>query len=331
MSLEITVRRYERKDEVAWERLVLEESTNGTFLQSRNFLNYHPEGRFHDHSLVFLNGSEPIAVIPAHETIEGGKKVLLSHQGSTFGGLVVGKPFCKITYVEKILETLEAYCREQGFGEIVLKQTGPIFCRENTNLIDYYLFLNGYTDSKEIGYWIDFADYKEDIPENYTYSIRRHYRNAMKHHFSFRELGAKEVGLFYDVLLDNYRKFGRDPVHTLAELQDFKTNRLPEETSFYAVFSEEGEAIAGSMVFRFRKDVFHTQYLAVRQDWRDLFVNDFLYTGLIETARAEGFRALSFGTTTFEGGRVLNRPLAIVKEGFGTQPFLNTTYRRSFV
>ena len=37
-----TVRPYTPADEAEWDRFVMHESGNGTFLQTRNFLNYHP-------------------------------------------------------------------------------------------------------------------------------------------------------------------------------------------------------------------------------------------------------------------------------------------------
>ena len=40
-----TVRPYTPADEAEWDRFVMHESGNGTFLQTRNFLNYHPAGR----------------------------------------------------------------------------------------------------------------------------------------------------------------------------------------------------------------------------------------------------------------------------------------------
>ena len=43
-----TVRPYTPADEAEWDRFVMHESGNGTFLQTRNFLNYHPAGRFTD-------------------------------------------------------------------------------------------------------------------------------------------------------------------------------------------------------------------------------------------------------------------------------------------
>jgi hypothetical protein len=47
-----------------WDRFVNEEAVNGTFLQTRNFLNYHPKGRFIDHSLLLLKDNAIVAVVP---------------------------------------------------------------------------------------------------------------------------------------------------------------------------------------------------------------------------------------------------------------------------
>ena len=61
-----TVRPYTPADEAEWDRFVMHESGNGTFLQTRNFLNYHPAGRFTDASLMVYNEHGGLgAVVPA--------------------------------------------------------------------------------------------------------------------------------------------------------------------------------------------------------------------------------------------------------------------------
>ena len=62
-----TVRPYTPADEAEWDRFVMHESGNGTFLQTRNFLNYHPAGRFTDASLMVYNEHGGLgAVCPRH-------------------------------------------------------------------------------------------------------------------------------------------------------------------------------------------------------------------------------------------------------------------------
>lgn len=182
----------------------------------------------------------------------------------------------------------------------------------------------------EVGFYIDFTEYKKDIISNYSYSRRRHYRYSLKNNFTFKELSSTEsIIQFYKVLVNNYEKFGKTPIHTVEELLDFKNNRLKDETCFYGVFMDD-QMIAGAMIFCFGNSVFHTQYLAVDQTMKSLFVNAYLYTSLIEAARDMGYRYLSFGTSTLEGGQVLNNNLALFKEGFGTKQYNNITYRKTF-
>ena len=324
MSKSLEIVRYSSDYADKWDKFI-GQSINGTFLQSRKFLSYHPKNRFEDNSLMFMTGGNIVAVLPAN-VVRREKKTLVSHQGSTFGGIVTAQQFMRISYMDSIFTELEIYLKDQSFDEIILKVPGRIYQKSDTDLIDYFCFLNGYDVAQEVGYYIQYAKYKDDIVSNFTASRRRDYRYSLKHGFTFRKLDTKrEITEFYNVLCNNYLKFKKNPVHTLNELLDFKYVRLPENTDFYGVFSDN-TLIAGGMIFKFEKQVFHTQYLAVMQDRKDTFANEFLYKSLIEEAKKEGYQYLSFGTSTFDGGKVLNRPLAQYKEGFGTSEYVNRTY-----
>lgn len=48
-----------------WDEFVLNKSVNGTFLQTRKFINYHAEEKFIDSSLVVYKGNDIVAVILA--------------------------------------------------------------------------------------------------------------------------------------------------------------------------------------------------------------------------------------------------------------------------
>ena len=60
---EICLVQYSDEYEERWDRFVLDKSINGTILQTRRFLNYHPADRFDDNSLMFMKGTEIIGVI----------------------------------------------------------------------------------------------------------------------------------------------------------------------------------------------------------------------------------------------------------------------------
>ena len=82
------------------------------------------------------------------------------------------------------------------------------------------------------------------------------------------------------------------------------------------------------MIFVFDKQVFHTQYLAVRQDSTKQFINEYLYTNLIIEAKNESFDNISFGTAVLDYGKIMNHSLAMYKEGYGTNTYINYRYTK---
>lgn len=318
---------YEEKYATAWDEFVLGKSINGNFLQTRNFYNYHPVGRFQDGSLLFLQDNELAAVLPANLVDDG--RVLLAHQGSTFGGLVVGRKFANTIGYNWLFNEMIAYFRKKDYEKVELRMHSRLYSPSDRNneLLDYYFQLNGFSLRCEIGFYIDLINFPENYVNTFGKLKKRKLNKAKKKGLIFRKLHTDmEVKDFYWVLVDNMRKFGTTPVHTEMELLDFKNKRLKDIVSFYGVYHGE-KLIAGSMVFDFcDKKVFHTQYLASRQDSLEYCPNEFLYVGLIEAAKAEGYRYLSYGTASLEHGLVYNESLGRYKEGFNTDTYVNRCY-----
>jgi len=329
----ITVSRYEDKYQNVWDDFVMQWSVNGTFLQTRRFLSYHPAGRFQDHSLLVMKGTNIIAVVPAHEVMDPSKK-FISHAGSTFGGIVLGKSYQKIADLDSIFEQLMAYWKENQFAEIELRQTSGLYCNDSAELVEYYLHFCGFQNTAELGYYIDLRRLPQGqrVEDSFNASRRRGLRKSQGYGMECRELFTdREIKDFYRVLCNNQEKFHRRPVHTLEELLDFKNERLKNETAFYGIFLED-KLIAGGMVFLFGdRQVFHTQYLACDQTQLALYPSERLYYSLIQEAIKRKYRYISFGTATEERGRVLNRGLAQFKEGFGASTYVNRTYKKQFM
>lgn len=327
--LELKIMEYDSRHKEKWDRFVMEKSMNGTFLQTKNFLDYHGE-RFRDASLIIYKGNDTIvAVVPACEMNEQGRKIFHAHCGSTFGGIVIAESFYNIEHMDALMTVLENYLREKKYDEVCIKCTSDIFSKQNSNLLYYFLFQRGYSSYDELSCYVDFAHYNEDIISNFSSSRRRDYKYSLKNDLLYRKIDDKEeIESFYKILCDNLQKFGAKPVHSLDELLDFKEARLKDTVEFYGVFQGE-QMIAGSMVFLFGSQVFHTQYLAADQSCLKLFPMNFLDANLIMTARERGFRYFSFGTSTEEHGKILNKKLAEFKEGFGTQYGINKTFVKS--
>ena len=328
--MELKIKKYENNLKEKWDDFVLNDSINGTFLQSRNFLEYHGN-RFKDTSLIIYKGEGAIvAVVPACSVIEDNKKIFYSHCGSTFGGIIVGKSFNNIKHMDAILDILEEYLESEKYNLAVMKNTTQIFSTGNIELLSYFLIQRGYHSYCELTSYIDFVEYNKDICSNFTKGKRRDYRYSLKQGLEFIRINDdKELEEFYDTLQENLQKHEKKPVHSLEELLEFKNKRLQNIVEFYGVVWE-GKIVAGSMVFNFQDRVFHTQYLASKQQYPHLFLMTFLIANLINEAAKRKFRYFSFGISTEEHGKILNKYLAQFKEEFGAQNGLNVTFIKEY-
>ena len=128
-----------------FDHFVKHESVNGTFLQSRRFLNYHPAGRFNDASFALQKSGIIAVYFPGVKTAQN---EFISHQGSTFGGPVNSKAFYNGSKLRELLEEADQYLSQ--FSKTVLKLTPAIFSKESPDLLEYTLEHLGYSRHTEL-------------------------------------------------------------------------------------------------------------------------------------------------------------------------------------
>lgn len=326
----LNVKRFEENKEALWDKFVLEDSMNGTFLQTRKFINYHTPGKFQDCSLMFYKGESLVAVILACEVEIEGKKVFFSHKGTTFGGIVVSKQIYNSSAIMGMMDVFEEEMHGGEYAACYLKMTPEVFQKSNTDLLDYFFYQKGFLQYSELNFYMPLDPYREDILSCFTSGKRRDYKYSLKHSLEFKELKNKEEILqFYNILLLNLRKFGVGSVHTYEELLQLKFERFKDEIIFYGVYDRD-QLIAGSMIFIFWGEIFHTQYLASNQLYLKYFPMDFLIYHLIDEAVKKGMKKFTFGICTEDQGRKLNAGLARFKEGFGATYTLNKSFEKQY-
>ncbi len=301
-----------------WDDFVMNQSINGTFLHTRRFLDYHPKDRFQDCSLIFYHNDHLAAVCPANLSEKNGKKIFFSHQGSTYGGLVISKRYYKSKYVMAMAAELKEYAKEAGFDEIYLKLTSDILS-ENNALLEFACYYNGFSEYKEINPYIDYDYYKEPVIKNLSQGKRTHVHKCERHDIKVRELESDvEIEKYYEILNENLKKYNLSPVHTLKELLDLRNNRLKEECEFFGAYLQ-GNMVAGGMMFYFKNVmVAHTQYLSARKEYAALSPMTYLYYWIIKMMKEQGYKKLSWGICTEEHGYVLNQGLLDSKEAYGS-------------
>ncbi len=316
-----------------WDAFVMQHAMNGTFLQTRRFLNYHPEGRFTDASLMFYNGQELCAVLPAAAQTVDGKRMLRSHPGSTFGGLIVGPEMLRAPKLVEMIADLDAYAKEQGFEACEIKLTSDLFSTLPTDALQYALYHAGYTDEVEIAAYLPVkGKTHEELVAEYSFNKRYDLKKCEKAGLQLRRIHAhEELKAFYDLLCWNLQKFEAKPVHTLDELADFHDERLKDEVVFIGVYDAEERMVAGACLFWFAQaKALHTQYLATAPDVKKYVPSTYLYDSVIRTALEMGAEKVSFGTSTHDRGRVLNTGLIQNKEGYGSLHSLNRIYTKGY-
>lgn len=320
--------KYNEKDEKKWDDFVMEKSINGTFLQTRRFLNYHPKDRFVDESIIIYNKKNNIAAVcPACLIEEDGKRIFFSHKGTTFGGIITDKKHYRAKYIIDMVKEFKEYLLQEKFDEMYLKMTSDIFSDAESDLFQYAFQYNNFKEFKELSTYVDLNNYKEDILSNFAQGKRTNVHNCIKEGLVTRELETDdEIKVFYDILCENLCKYDTKPVHTIEELLEFKNDRLKNECGFFGTFLDN-EMIAGSMMFYFPKvSCAHTQYLAARQAYNKLSPMTYMYYSMIEKMKDLGYKKVSWGTATENLGQYLNTGLITSKEDFGSRYCNNLTY-----
>ena len=321
---------YEKQFEEEWDQFVRTGSVNGTFLQTKHFLNYHPNGRFIDASYIVRDDKgEVIAVCPACLCTNDGKKTLFSHTGSTYGGIIVHRTWYKTHKVIDLLESLENRWRDDGIERVILKQTPNLLAEESQDLMEYCYYYLGYSAYKELNLYVDFAGYNEDILNELTRRKRRNVYACERAGCAYKRVVSRnEVALFHELLSLTLEKYNKKPVHTPDELYDFITGRLKDECEIFGIY-KEGKMIAGAMMFYFlNTKVAHTQYLCANPTYNKMSPMTYTYYAMLCEMRKRGFHKVSWGIVTEDMGTYLNDGLVDSKEEFGSQHGVNITYQK---
>ncbi len=330
----MTIQWYEEKYEKLWNDFVLHKSINGTFLQSRNFLNYHPAERFEDCSvLVFNDKGNLAAVVPAcvqHEA--DGKKTFFSHKGSTYGGIVIDKKHYNASSLLDIIEKIEEVLKENNFNALYLKITPEIFCTEKPDLLEYLLYYKQYKEYAELNTYIDFAHYDENVLANFSQGKRTNINNCLKAGLQFKEInGQLDIKEMHALISKNLMKYHVKPVHTVAELLALKEKYIPNNIKFFACDDRENKIVSGAVVFYFpNTKTLHTQYLCADENLAKLSPMSFMYYSMILHAKESGYKKISWGIATEQQGTVLNEGLLSSKEAFGSTYSVNKSFYKEW-
>ena len=299
------------------------ESVNGTFLQTRRFLNYHPARRFNEASFALEKSGTIVAYFPGVEK----EQTFVSHAGSTFGGPIIAKSFYTGSRIREILTEADQYLSEK-FKGVLFKVTPELFAKESPNLLDYTLEHMGYTRHTELSSYCTLHSGVDPL-ENCDKECRRIFKKSEIEGIRFGNLEKTEdFETFYHFLEISKSKHNVHPVHTLQELYDLKDNRIPDHIRFRGIWDND-TLVAAMMLFLFEgTKTIHGQYIAPNPDYEKFQPTTALYVRVMREAAQEGYKQISWGISTEDGGNYLNESLLRFKESLGAKACVNVRYEK---
>ena len=296
------IRRYTPEYADEWNRFVAE-SKNGTFLFDRRYMDYHSD-RFCDHSLLFYVGHRLLAVLPAHAVGD----TLCSHQGLTYGGLVMS---CRLTIVQTmtLFRELNFELRAEGFRRVLYKCVPWIYHRLSAEEDIYALYHECHA-----------RIVARDFATNIFMSGGLHWERVRRRGVVRAQRAGVSVELsdnyvaFWDVLTQNLQaKYGVKPVHSLQEIE-LLHSRFPQTIQLYQAVKDG--VVLGGVVLYVTPQVVHAQYSSATSDGKQLGVIDLLYHRIFSDYK--DYPYFDFGRSTEQpDGSGLNEKLVFQKEGFG--------------
>lgn len=328
------LKKYENSDQDIWDDLVINSSVNGTFLQTRRFLNYHEKNRFEDASYMLYNSKNHlVAVCPASRISDTNVVILFSHQGSTFGGLIIHEKYYCAHKVIAIIKAFEDGFVSEGYQRIVYKITSNLFSKRESDLLEYCLYYSKYKNYDELNLYVDLNNIKTgDILSNFSQGKRTNVHNCERRGLVVRPLrNDQEIISFHNLLRDTLAKYELKPVHTSGELIALKNHFIQKECDFYGAFLNE-KMVAGSMMFYFWNiKVAHTQYLCADHEYDKLSPMTYMYYSMMIKMQEKGFQRLSWGITSEHLGKELNYGLTRSKESFGSKYSVSKVYMKDLM
>jgi hypothetical protein len=312
MKNKITVRRYQKSDFTQWNSFI-NEAKNSTFLFHRDFMEYHSD-RFEDFSLLIFEKETLLAVLPANRV----ESTVISHQGLTYGGLVLGNKTLlanTIFIMQKVLEFLN----ESQIQTLHLKIIPSIYNTIPSDEMEYISFLVKANLVRK--------DSLAVVDTTCLIPISRVRKRGVEKGNSLGLIVKEETDLtsFWNQLLvpNLASRYQTKPVHSLDEITYLKskfTNNIKQFNVFF-----ENKLIGGVTVF-FTKNVIHPQYISGNKEFNNIYGGlDFLYNFLLTKLNTEA-RFFDFGPSNESNGLQLNESLHYWKESFGARTIVQNFY-----
>jgi len=303
-----------------WERFIAT-SANGNLFQTRRFLEYHPAGRFQDHSILFCRDAELIAVAAGEVT----NSAWSSHRFTSHGGIAV-KSQLSATEALDIVHALISYASEHQWQKLFMRYVPDLLAEDSFTTLVWALSIFGFAeDSRELTWCVMPAFCSEEEMLNaYHDSARRAIKRAQNENLVVRE--TSDFAGFWRLLTDNLKaRFAVAPTHSLGEIARLRA-LCPGEIRLHGVYNQQQRMLAGSLIFDVSRNGSHCFYFAQDYDFQDRRPMTLLMHRLNIEYTVQHRRKLNYGVITAHGASELNLGLSRFKSQFGALPAIRRRF-----
>ncbi|MGC4041425.1 MAG: GNAT family N-acetyltransferase [Flavobacterium sp.] len=265
-------------------------------------MEYHSD-RFEDFSIMVYRKGKLEAVIPGNSR----SSVFYTHQGLTYGGLVISS---KITAIDvlAIFEELNSFLKANAISEVIYKAL-PIIYHKQPMQEDIYALYR--LKAEKISCTLSSTIFNSNkIP--FTESRKSGLRKAKNAGIIIEE--STDFKSFWKILDDNLtQNHGTKPVHALGEILKLK-DLFPDNIRLFSA-AANGEMMAGTLLF-LMDNLIHVQYISANENGKLSGAIDLLFDEIINNLFSH-IEVIDFGHSNEDSGNYLNERLIFQKEGFG--------------
>lgn len=288
------VKPYTEDHHKQWDEFVRSTSRNGGIFQERDFLSYHPEGKFKDASLLFFENGSLMAVFPAAIIPENGKEKVVSHPGSSCGGVIFHFS-ATLQQVLDVLESLIAFYQQNKIDSIEIRLSEPIFNAIPDEELRYLLWHRGFTiKSQEISTCVKLTEDKiwEKLcrKRNLSY-IKQQEKDGVK------IMETNDVDKVYPIIEMNLKvRYNRVPTHSREELMRLK--EIYPERIHYWIAAKEDQVLGILVLFDVNTTGVHSFYIAKNEQYENVKAMPLLFHRAFEHYYKKGYAWFNFGISS---------------------------------
>ncbi|WP_286442867.1 MULTISPECIES: hypothetical protein [unclassified Myroides] len=294
---------YNSSNKEEWNCFV-EQTNHPSFLFHRNFMDYHSD-RYRDHSLLFYETNQLIAILPAHAN-DG---VLCSHFGLSYGGIIHLASLRTETFLT-LLEALANYCKSNHFKAIVLNEIPFIY---QHSLSCHLPFVANVLQATQHVQLLSTLDCTTPLFPNTN--RKRMIQKGIDEGYSVQEDQSPKA-FWQEILTPRLQdRYQVNPVHTLDEIEQL-IQAFPQSIKQMNVYNTDGILVGGTTLF-ITPHVVHLQYIAGKEEDNKKGALDYLIYSLIQTYQGK-VRYFDFGSSHWSP-KQLNKGLLYWKESFGAR------------